>query len=162
MLATQTAKMKNARMNQELQTCKTDLAAANRQVDQLEGQVRSSIMVIDDDSQVRTFIRELLEGEGYEVREAGNGKEGVKAFRQRTADLVLCDIFMPEKDGLQTIRELQDEFGKVKIVAISGGNHPCGQVDFLPLARKCGASATLHKPLAPKSLLGAVRDVLGA
>ena len=113
----------------------------------------ASIMVIDDDIQVRTFVREVLEGEGYEVREAGNGAEGVKAFRQRPADLVLCDIFMPEKEGLQTIRELQDEFGKVKIVAMSGGNHQCGQVDFLPLARKCGAVSVLHKPLAPKSLL---------
>ena len=122
----------------------------------------TSIMVIDDDIQIRTFVREVLEGEGYEVREAGNGKEGVKAFRQRTADLVLCDIFMPEKDGLQTIRELQDEFGKVKIVAMSGGNHQYRQVDFLPFAKKYGASAALHKPLAPKSLLGAVRDVLGA
>jgi CheY-like chemotaxis protein len=122
----------------------------------------ASIMVIDDDIQIRTFIRELLEGEGYEVREAGNGTEGVKAFRQRPADLVLCDIFMPEKEGLQTIRELQDEFGKVKIVAMSGGNHQCGQVDFLPLARKCGAVSALHKPLAPKTLLGAVREALGA
>ena len=122
----------------------------------------ASIMVIDDDIQIRTFVRKVLEGEGYEVREAGNGAEGVKAFRQRPADLVLCDIFMPEKEGLQTIRELQDEFGKVKIVAMSGGNHQCRQVDFLPLARKCGAVSVLHKPLAPKSLLGAVREVLGA
>jgi CheY-like chemotaxis protein len=122
----------------------------------------ASIMVIDDDIQVRKFVRELLEGEGYEVREAGNGTEGVKAFRQRPADLVLCDIFMPEKEGLQTIRELQDEFGKVRIVAMSGGNHQCAQVDFLPLARKCGAVSVLHKPLAPKSLLGAAREVLGA
>jgi len=122
----------------------------------------ASIMVIDDDIQIRTFIRELLEGDGYEVREAGNGTEGVKAFRQRPADLVLCDIFMPKKDGLQTIRELQDEFGKVKIVAMSGGTHQCSQGDFLPLARKCGAVSVLHKPLAPKTLLGAVREVLGA
>ena len=111
----------------------------------------ASIMVIDDDIQVRTFVRKVLEGEGYEVREAGNGAEGVKAFRQRPADLVLCDIFMPEKEGLQTIRELQGEFGKVKIVAMSGGNHQCAQVDFLPLARKCGAVSVLYKPLAPKS-----------
>jgi DNA-binding NarL/FixJ family response regulator len=74
----------------------------------------------------------------------------------------LCDIFMPEKEGLQTIRELHGEFGKVKIVAMSGGNHQYGQVDFLPLAKKYGAAAALHKPLAPKALLGAVREVLGA
>jgi len=121
----------------------------------------TSIMVIDDDIQVRTFVREVLESEGYEVRVAGNGAEGVKAFRQRPADLVLCDIFMPEKGGLQTIRELQDEFGKVKIVAMSGGNHEHGRLDLLPFAKKYGASAALHKPLAPKSLLGAVRDVIG-
>ena len=122
----------------------------------------ASIMVIDDDIQVRTFLRRLLEGEGYEVREAGNGTEGVKAFRQRPTDLVLCDIFMPEKDGLQTIRELHNEFGKVKIVAMSGGNHQLSQVVVLPFAKKYGAVAALQKPLAPKTLLGAVREVLGA
>src|ERR1700688_4486486 len=114
----------------------------------------ASIMVIDDDIQVRTVIRKMLEGEGYEGREAGDGKEGIKAFRKRPADLVLCDIFMPEKEGLQTIRELHDEFGKVKIVAMSGGNHEHAQVDLLSFAKKYGAAAALHKPLAPKALLG--------
>jgi CheY-like chemotaxis protein len=122
----------------------------------------ASIMVIDDDIQIRTFVREVLEGEGYEVREAGNGAEGVKAFRQRPADLVLCDIFMPEKEGLQTIRELHDEFAKVKIVAMSGGNHHLGQVDFLPFAKKYGAVVMLQKPLAAKALLRAVSEILGA
>jgi CheY-like chemotaxis protein len=121
----------------------------------------TSIMVIDDDIQVRTVIREMLEGEGYEVREAGNGREGVKAFRQRPADLVLCDIFMPEKGGLQTIRELHDEFGNVKVVAMSGGNHRLGQLDFLLFAEQFGAVSVLHKPFAPKTLLGAVKEVLG-
>lgn len=121
-----------------------------------------SILVIDDDTQVRTFLREVLEAEGYEVREAGNGKEGVKAYRQRPADLVLCDIFMPEKEGLQTIRELHDEFGKVKVVAMSGGNHHLGKVDFLPLAKKYGATATLHKPFKTSNLVDALKEILAA
>jgi CheY-like chemotaxis protein len=121
-----------------------------------------SVLVIDDDTQVRTFLREVLEAEGYEVREAVNGKEGVKAYRQRPADLVLCDIFMPEKEGLQTIRELHDEFGKVKIVAISGGNCHLSQADFLPLAKKYGAVAGLYKPMKSSTLVGTVREILAA
>lgn len=121
-----------------------------------------SILVIDDDAQVRRFIRKVLEAEGCEVREAGNGTEGIKAYRQRPADLVLCDIFMPEKEGLQTIRELHDEFARVKVVAMSGGNDCLGRVDFLPLAQRYGAVAALHKPLAPKTLVEVVKGVLGA
>jgi CheY-like chemotaxis protein len=121
-----------------------------------------SVLVIDDDTQVRTFLREVLEAEGYEVREAGNGKEGVKAYRQRPADLVLCDIFMPEKEGLQTIRELHDEFGSVKIVAISGGNVRLSQADVLALAKKYGAIAGLGKPVKSSTLIGTVKEILAA
>lgn len=120
----------------------------------------ASILVIDDDIQVRTFLREILEAQGYEVREAGDGKEGVKSYRKRPADLVLCDIFMPEKEGLQTIREMHDEFGTMKIVAMTGGNPQFSQVDFLHVAKKCGAVATLHKPLQTSKLIEALKEIL--
>jgi CheY-like chemotaxis protein len=57
-----------------------------------------SILVIDDDAQMRAFARKVLEPVGYEVREASNGAEGLKAQRQRPFDLIICDIFMPEKE----------------------------------------------------------------
>ena len=121
-----------------------------------------SVLVIDDDNQFRTFVREVLEAEGYDVREAANGEEGVKAYRQRPADLVLCDIFMPEKDGLQTIRELHHEFGKAKIVAISGGGCCLSQADFLPLAKEFGAVAGLDKPVKSSTLMGTLKQILAA
>ncbi len=121
-----------------------------------------SVLVIDDDTQVRTFLRDVLEAEGYEVRDAANGKVGVKAYRQQSADLVLCDIFMPEKEGLQTIRELHDEFGNVKIVAITGGNSRLSQADVLALAKKCGAVAGLGKPVKSSTLIGTLKQILAA
>jgi DNA-binding NtrC family response regulator len=120
----------------------------------------ASIMVIDDDIQVRTILREMLEGDGHEVREAGNGSDGIKAFRKRSADLVLCDIFMPEKEGLQTIREMHDEFGRVKIVAMTGGHPQFRQVDVLHLAKKCGAVAALHKPIERRTLVDTLEEIL--
>ena len=119
-----------------------------------------SILVIDDDAQVRTFMRIILEAQGHEVREAGNGNDGIKAYRQRAADLVLCDLFMPDKEGLQTIREMYDEFGKMKIVAITGGSCQYRNVDFLLAAKKCGAVAALHKPFEAKSFVKALNEIL--
>ena len=126
-----------------------------------KGNPVASILVIDDDSQIRAFVRGLLEAEGHEVREARNGAEGIKAHRQRPADLILCDIFMPEKEGLETIRELRGDFPQVRIVAMSGGSPRTDPVDFLPLAKAFGAAAVLDKPISPKALVGAVTEALG-
>ena len=120
----------------------------------------TSVLVIDDDAQVRAFVREVLEPEGYEVRQAGNGAEGIEAYRRRPADLILCDLFMPDKEGLETIREFRDGFPRVKVLAMSGGSALLGQVDFLPLALKFGAVAALDKPLTPRALTTAVREAL--
>lgn len=120
----------------------------------------ASILVIDDDSKVRALIRQVLEAEGHEVREAGDGKEGVKAHRQRPADLILCDLFMPEKEGLETIQELKELFPQVRVVAMSGGSPRISPVDFLSIAKTFGAAATLDKPLSPKTLVATVEEVL--
>jgi CheY-like chemotaxis protein len=120
----------------------------------------ASVLVVDDDAQVRAFVRVVLESGGHEVREATNGAEGITAHRQRPADLILCDIFMPEKEGLETIRELHGLFPQVKIVAMSGGSPRAGPGDFLALAKAFGAAATLDKPIRAKALLEAVKEVL--
>ena len=80
-----------------------------------------NILVIEDDVQVRTMLRIMLEEAGYEVQEASDGKEGLSLFRQKHFDLIITDIIMPEKDGMETIIEMRHDYPDVKIIAISGG-----------------------------------------
>jgi CheY-like chemotaxis protein len=103
------------------------------------------ILVIDDDDQVRYFIRRTIEKEGHSVSEAADGAEGVRAFQDSATDLVFCDLIMPNKEGLETIRELRALDSNVRIVAISGGFYQTG-VDYLPLAKALGAITVLRKP----------------
>lgn len=119
----------------------------------------SRILVIDDDTQFRGMLRQVLSREGYEVVEASNGKEGIALFRTEPTDLVISDILMPEQEGLQTIKELRREFPEVKIIAISGGG-PSGTLNFLRAATLLGAHRTLWKPFDLDELRQVVREVL--
>ena len=118
------------------------------------------ILVIDDDDQVRSLLRDMLELAGYQVVDAPNGKAGARLYRQSPTDLVITDIFMPEKEGLETIRELRQDFPEVKIIAISGGGR-MGDFAYLPAAEKFGALRTFVKPFDLHQLLSAVRELLG-
>jgi CheY-like chemotaxis protein len=120
----------------------------------------ASILLIDDDDQVRLFLQTLLESEGHSVRQACNGAEGVRRFTESPPDLVLCDVFMPEQDGLETLRTLRGRHPGVKIITISGGSEMMPEMDFLRLAKGLGAARVLPKPLRPKAVMEAVRDVL--
>ncbi|RMF90686.1 MAG: response regulator [Nitrospinota bacterium] len=117
------------------------------------------ILVIDDEAPVRRMLRQTLEYAGYTVVEAEDGKEGLKQYRAEPADLVITDILMPEKEGLETIRELRREFPETKIIAISGGGRS-GVLDFLNVAEKLGAHRTFHKPFSLQDLLTAIRELL--
>jgi CheY-like chemotaxis protein len=117
------------------------------------------ILIIDDDSQFRLMLRRLLEKEGYEVHEADNGKQGLAAYRSMQTDLVITDIIMPEKEGVETIVALRKEYPSVKIIAISGGGRNAPG-DYLMLARKLGAHATMEKPLNRSLLLEEVRHLV--
>jgi DNA-binding response OmpR family regulator len=119
------------------------------------------ILLTDDDPSVRATIRMLLEEEGFEVLEACDGDEAVQVYRTRGADLVICDLFMPGKEGLQAIHELRREFPRVKIIAISGGGYS-GSIDMLPVARRFGAAEILTKPFQGSKLVMAVRRLLGS
>lgn len=118
------------------------------------------ILVMDDDEVLRSALRAALEGAGYEVVEAADGAAGLQLYRDGGADLVLVDIFMPERDGLEVIRALRGEGSRPKIIAISGGGQT-GQLDALDAAAALGASRTLRKPFEPQGLLSAIRELLG-
>ncbi len=117
------------------------------------------ILVVDDDEQVRTTLRQTLEREGYDVVDAHDGNAGMKRFWKEGADLVITDIIMAEKEGLETIMVLSRDFPEVKIIAISGGGR-VGPDEYLSMAKKFGAHLTLTKPFDREALLSAVRELL--
>jgi CheY-like chemotaxis protein len=117
------------------------------------------ILIIDDEPQIRSMLKLMLERGGYEVVEAPDGVEGIKIYRQNPADLIITDLIMPNKDGIGMIIDLKKEFPDVKIIAMSGGglNKPDG---YLKGAKKLGAACTLTKPIDREEMLAAVRDTL--
>ncbi|RMF24458.1 MAG: response regulator [Deltaproteobacteria bacterium] len=119
----------------------------------------AQVLVIDDDEAIRTLIREALEAIGHGVREAANGKQGMRVFREHGADLVITNIFMPEQEGIETITELQEEEFPPPIVAISGGG-TVGHAEVLEEAKLFGATATLAKPFSLADLHRTVAAVL--
>lgn len=117
------------------------------------------ILVVDDDHQLRSFLREVLKSKGHVVEEAADGGEGLEAYRREPADLVLCDIIMPQKEGLETIRELVKSFPGAKIIAMSGGIAR-SSLDPLTMAARFGSLRCLYKPFSIDALVAAVDDVL--
>jgi DNA-binding response OmpR family regulator len=124
-----------------------------------EHPVTRHILVIDDEEPVRVVLRQMLEKEGYEVEEAQDGAVGMNLLRDHLADLIITDLFMPEKEGIETIMEVRKCFPQVKIIAMSGGGRT-GTLDFLPMAESFGAQRTLAKPFERRELLEAVRTML--
>jgi CheY-like chemotaxis protein len=122
--------------------------------------IMKSILVVDDDDSFRTGLSKVLSQEGYETTACVDGAAALEAFRKRAVDLVITDIIMPEKEGLETILELRRIAPKLKIIAVSGGGRN-GPEDYLPIAEHFGAARTLAKPFDKEQILQAVREVLG-
>ena len=119
----------------------------------------ASILVIDDDPQVCSLLKQVLEGEGYTVQSALNGIEGLSLYRRTPAELVILDILMPEKEGLETIVELRRDFPRVKIIAMSAGSERA-KINLLDLARRLGAEQTITKPFDLTTITALVTKVL--
>jgi len=119
----------------------------------------ASILVIEDDALIRQFLLEALTRQGYAVRVAIHGIEGLRFYRAEPADLVLTDLVMPEQDGLSTIMELRQIAPTVRIIAMSGGMVQNPQL-YLQLAEKLGADRVLRKPFLLQDLLALVTEVL--
>jgi CheY-like chemotaxis protein len=118
------------------------------------------LLVIDDNQDAREVIQLMLERAGYAVDVAPDGAAGLQALRRRPAHLVITDIFMPNRDGIETIEELRREFPALKVIAISGGGKLGHKEGYLVTARELGAHAVLSKPFEGEQLLQTVRDVL--
>lgn len=119
----------------------------------------ADILIVEDDVSARAVLRETLELAGYQVREAGDGEAALRELGDHVADLAIIDLFMPRKEGLETIREVRGKFPEIKIIAISGGGNR-GQLEYLPIAERFGANRVLEKPFEQSTLLGAVEELL--
>ena len=117
------------------------------------------VLVADDNAEIRLLLRLMLRCHGCEVVAAAGGAEAVRACREGGFELFVCDLLMPDKDGLATIRELHQAFPDLRIIAMSGAAGG-GPGDPLYAARLAGADAVLAKPFDLHGLLEAMRGAL--
>jgi CheY-like chemotaxis protein len=122
----------------------------------------SRILVVDDHQDIRDFMQAALEAAGYDVHTAPEGARALAAQRSQPADVLITDIFMPGKEGFETISRFKSEFPQIRIIVMSAGNVPGMTHDFLAGAGLLGVAATLRKPFTADQLLDTVRQALQA
>jgi CheY-like chemotaxis protein len=121
----------------------------------------TSILLVDDDEQLRTMLSVVLRRAGYEVQVAIDGIEASNFYRSDPTDLIITDLIMPEKEGLEIIRELRKDYPQAKIIAMTGGGRT-GTMNYLKVAKALGAQELLEKPFPTQEILEAIRRVLAA
>ncbi len=119
----------------------------------------SRILVVDDDEQIRELFKRILQDEGHQVFLAADGVDGIKLYKREQPDLMLLDIIMPNKEGIEVIREIINEFKYAKIIAVSGGGRGNAK-DYLSFAMHFGAKLIIEKPVSTEKLIEAINNVL--
>ena len=117
------------------------------------------ILVIDDDEIMNSIIVQLLSEVGYEAEGAEDGNLALKLLETKTFDLIVTDIIMPEKEGLETIVAIRKTNKTVPIIAVSGGGK-LGPEQYLDMAKHFGADYAFQKPFYREPFLAAVRECL--
>ena len=120
----------------------------------------AKILVVDDEQSIRIMLTHMLEQEGHEVIVAEDGEQGVNLYRDNLPDLVISDLVMPNKNGIDMILELKKEHPELRMLAISGGGGITGAFDYLPTAKLVGANSILKKPFGIQDLREALDDIL--
>lgn len=118
------------------------------------------VLIVDDDPLVRGAIGACLRHKGYVVHEASDGRKALTFLSHRSVELVICDILMPDLDGIELVMRLVDRFPEIKILAISGEGQ-FGPGPFLTMAEHLGAHRSLAKPFEPEVLVEAVEEAIG-
>ena len=120
------------------------------------------VLVVEDDENVRYMVEKILDIEGHKVTTAENGKQALNAiYKDKTLELMITDIVMPEKEGMETIQEAKVNRPDLKIIAVSGGGRIMAQ-DYLNTAKILGADLTLKKPFRRQDILDAVKTVMNS
>ena len=113
-----------------------------------------TILIVEDNYEFRTMLRIFLEGAGHQVAEAADGLAALEQYREHPPELVITDLIMPHKNGLQLITDLKSEVPLVEIVAMSSSDQKLAE------AKSLGASRTLSKPFSRKQLLDAIAQLV--
>ncbi|MFO7933693.1 MAG: response regulator [Bacteroidales bacterium] len=119
------------------------------------------ILIIDDEPHILMMLKKMMEKAGYDIDLASNGHEGMKLFQKSPSDLVITDIIMPEKEGLETIREMKRIQPELKIIAMSGGGKISAE-NYLETASIFGANRVIQKPFTQKEMVTAVNELMAA
>ena len=119
----------------------------------------ANILVIDDDPFIRDVLKQTLDRAGHAVVLADDGEEGLRKFREQNFDLVITDLIMPKKEGVETIAELKRVAPSTRIIAISGGYRLPAE-NYLKIATTLGVNGTLIKPFEKNELMTTVDEVL--
>jgi DNA-binding response OmpR family regulator len=126
------------------------------------------ILVIDDDDLVRGTVKAILATAGHDIVLASDGEQGLRRLEDGAVDLVIMDLFMPQKEGIETIRDMRRQGIKTAVIVMTGGpalrveGGRRADVDYLQMAKSFGADGTIHKPFSRQQLLAAVDACLGA
>lgn len=119
----------------------------------------NKILLIDDDNHFREMFAELLKRENYQVIESNDGRNANHLYNEHKPDLVITDIIMPDKEGIETILDLKKQNPHIKIIAISGGGRT-NAMDNLRSAKLLGASITFEKPFDNKEILQSIAELI--
>lgn len=117
-----------------------------------------TVVVIEDHAECRELLRDALVVQGYRVLAASEGEQGIAFCRANPVSVVVTDILMPGKEGIELIVELRRDFSAIKVIAISGGGMISAE-DCLALAKRAGAARVFKKPLAIAEVLEAVEQL---
>lgn len=120
----------------------------------------AKVLLVDDDTLVRTSLAYALEDAGHVVVQAVNGDDGLAALARENFELVVLDILMPEREGIETIREIRKKSATLPVLAISGGDKT-GWSDFLRMASALGANDTMAKPFTATEFVERVARLVG-
>ena len=118
-----------------------------------------TILIIDDESVARNTLKHQLEPAGYKVVVANNGNEGIQFCQKIPIDIVITDIIMPEKDGIETIDEISRNHPNIKIIAISAGGSS-DTSNYLAAAKLIGAAHVFKKPIVKADLLASIEGLI--
>jgi len=121
----------------------------------------AKILIVDDDDHVRLMLKKALERDSHDVLTAENGLVAGRLQRESPSEVIILDIIMPEKEGLETIMELRRDDPGVKIIAISGGGQ-LGPSKYLKMAKILGAAFALEKPVKLDELKAAIHQLIPA
>ena len=121
----------------------------------------ANVMVVDDEESVRKLFKDILSDSGHVIIEAANGEEAVEVIKEMSVDLVVTDLVMPEKSGLELIMDIAENHPGMPIIAISGGGGITGRFDYLPIAKLIGAKKIISKPFKVDEIRELINNILG-